>query len=195
MLPKEAIATLGSMARERASSSLHTARLRDGALVTVRAIRPSDVGPLRSAFEQLSPESRYLRFHAYLQQLPSEQWEYLTRVDGRDHVALIARDGPRIVGVARFVRSEDRAQCAEVAFVVADDYQRRGLGRVLRDALLREAGERGIHTFRAYVLPANVAIRRLLSEPPLELSSDQPGELEARLTSPCTRRTGSRTRS
>lgn len=155
------------------ATSFQAIRLPDGALVTIRSIRPSDARPLRRAFADLTPETRYLRFHAHLRELPARHWRYLTQVDGRDHVALVARSGPRMVGVARFIRLDEPA-LAEVAFVIADDFQRRGLGLALRDSLVVEARRRGVRTFRAHVLPENVGIRRLLGATPLRLRAREP---------------------
>ncbi len=167
-----------------ASSSLQTGRLPDGTLVTLRSIRPSDLEGMRRAFDGLSPTTRYLRFHAHLSELPDRAWHYLTHVDGHDHVALVARVAGRIVGVARFIRLADALDGAEIAFVVADAFQRRGLGRLLRSALLVEAGRRGITWFQAAVLPGSAGIRQLLVSPPLTLVCDRGDQLVLRLTAP-----------
>jgi GNAT superfamily N-acetyltransferase len=170
------------MSAALASSCLQTVRLPDGTLVTLRSIRPSDRSGMRRAFARLSRETRYQRFHAHVSDLPERAWTYLTHVDGHHHVALVARVGSRIVGVARFIRLRDAVDGAEIAFVVADDFQRRGLGRALRQALLAEARRRGIAWFQATVLPDSVGIRRLLMEPPLSLISDRGDQLVVRLT-------------
>jgi GNAT superfamily N-acetyltransferase len=183
---KSSAATVRDMAAAGSSlptsSCLQTARLKDGTLITIRAIRPTDLSSLRSAFNRMSPETRYLRFHAHLTDLPLASWIYLTNVDGRDHVALVARAGDRIVGVARFIRLGDRSERAEVAFVVVDDFQHRGLGRALRDALLTQARIRGVRFLHASVLSDNVGIRRLLAGPRLSLVSDNGDQLIVRVT-------------
>jgi RimJ/RimL family protein N-acetyltransferase len=181
MHSKSAAVTLGSMSALLASSCLQTGRLPDGTLVTIRAIRPDDLEGMRRAFDGLSLETRYLRFHAHMNDLSQQAWHYLTHVDGQDHLALVARVASRIVGVARFIRLEEAQDGAEIAFVVADDFQRRGLGRLLRGALLVEAQRRGIRWFQATVLPDNAGIRRLLDAPPLGLVSDSGDQLVVRL--------------
>ncbi len=163
------------------SSCLRTSRLADGELLTVRSIRPSDLGRLRTAFDALSQESRYQRFHAHVAELPAASWRYLTEVDGRDHVALVAQVADRIVGVARFIRLQKRSDRAEVAFVVADDFQRRGVGRVLLAALVEQAVSRGVRAFVAAVLSDNLGIRRLLASPPLTPLSDRGDRLVVEL--------------
>jgi RimJ/RimL family protein N-acetyltransferase len=148
------------------------AALRDGTAVTLRLIRPSDAAGLRDGFHRLSPATRYLRLHAHVSDLTDEQLHYLTAVDGIDHCAIVAEVSTRVVGVARLIRSPEDRAAAEIAFVVVDALQRRGLGGLLRDALLALARERGITRLVANVLRENVAIRRLLAAHPLALIAD-----------------------
>jgi GNAT superfamily N-acetyltransferase len=144
--------------------------LRDGTRVVVRHIRPSDAGELRRAFDRLSPESRYRRFFGGVPQLTEAALHYLTDVDGRDHVAIVATtdvpepDGATGLGVARFVRLQDEPTVAEAAVTVVDDSHRKGLGRLLASKLAEAARERGIHTFRADVLADNEPMRAIMGE-------------------------------
>jgi GNAT superfamily N-acetyltransferase len=144
--------------------------LRDGTHVVVRHIRPSDAPELRRAFDRLSPESRYRRFFGGVPQLTDASLHYLTDVDGRDHVAIVATtdgpepDGATGLGVARFVRLQDEPTVAEAAVTVVDDSQRKGLGRLLATKLAEAARERGIHTFRSDVLADNEPMRAIMSE-------------------------------
>lgn len=143
--------------------------LADGTTVLLRHIRPSDAAELRRAFERLSPESRYRRFFGGVLHLTDDALRYLTDIDGTDHVAIVAtgesndlKDEPGL-GVARFVRIPDEPTIAEAAVTVVDDFQCRGLGRLLAMALAQAALDRGIHNFRAEVLDTNepmVAIMR-----------------------------------
>jgi GNAT superfamily N-acetyltransferase len=144
--------------------------LRDGTHVVVRHIRPSDAAELRRAFDRLSPASRYRRFFGGVPQLTDAALHYLTDVDGRDHVAIVATtdgpepDGATGLGVARFVRLRDEPTVAEAAVTVVDDSHRKGLGRLLATKLAEAARERGIHTFRADVLADNEPMRDIMSE-------------------------------
>ena len=110
---------------------------------------------LADGFERLSPESRYRRFFGPVAHLSERDLDYLTRVDHHDHEALVAieegtGDG---VGVARYVRTGP--DVAEPAMVVVDDWQGRGAGTRLLDALVERAHEEGIRRFEAPVLAYN----------------------------------------
>jgi GNAT superfamily N-acetyltransferase len=137
--------------------------------VTLRPIRRTDVGALRTFFRGLSAESRYLRFHASVTDLSEAQWDYLVSADGWNHVAVVAWIESAVVGVGRFIRLAHSPEKAEVAFAVADAFQRRGLGSLLRDKLAAAARRSGIRSFRAEVLAENRGIRRLLRKSSLKV--------------------------
>lgn len=127
-------------------------RLADGSRVTLRAVEPEDKRLLAAAFDGLSEQSRYRRFFTPLRELDERQLTYLTEVDDHDHEALLAID-PRsgnCSGVARFVRVA--AGVAEPAIVVADPWQRLGLGTALLEQLAARARDEGITRFSAVVL-------------------------------------------
>jgi GNAT superfamily N-acetyltransferase len=142
---------------------------RDGsATVTIRPIRPDDRQELLDGFRRLSPTSRYQRFFSELNALSDEQLDYLTIVDGVNHVALVAvcpAPGLELehgLGVARFVRLKDEPDVAEVAITVADEAQHKGIGSALLAALIAAARERGVHRFRMQVLAMNAGMIALL---------------------------------
>ena len=147
--------------------------------IRIRPIRPDDVQRLRAFLKGLSVETRYMRFQQVVTDFTPAQWRYLTCVDGRDHAALVACEGRRIVGVSRYIRDRSRPDVAEVAFVVSDEHQRRGLGRRLRDRLVTVARSNGIRSFEAFVTAHNFRIRRLLSGGGLTLVSTASDLLEA----------------
>lgn len=134
-----------------------TVALRDGSRITLRPIEPDDRATLAAGFERLSPESRYRRFFGPVAQLRERDLDYLTRVDHHDHEAIVAVDPATAqgVGVARYVRTGP--EVAEPAMVVADDWQGRGLARLLLDALAERAAEEGVRRFEAPVLAGNDA--------------------------------------
>lgn len=140
--------------------------LRDGTRVLIRMVDPDDRAQFVKGFQRLSTRSRYLRFHAAVEELDDRQLDYLTQVDQVDHVAWIAIDLDKPehpgVGVARFVRLGDEPEVAEAAVTVLDAYQGRGLGTMLLEVLADAARERGITTFRAYVLGENLTMLSVL---------------------------------
>src|ERR671918_1882463 len=126
----------------------------DGGTARIRPIEPSD-GPALVAFHgRLSPESVYARFFSAKPTLTDAEVERFTHVDHDARVALVAELGDRLVGVARYDRTADERE-AEVAFVVADEHQGRGIGTVLLEHLAAAARERGITRFVAETLPGN----------------------------------------
>jgi acetyl coenzyme A synthetase (ADP forming)-like protein len=132
--------------------------LSDGGTVHVRQIDPAD-GPALLAFHAgLSPDTVYARFFSSKPNLTPEEVEHFTHVDNDARVALVAELGERLVGVARYDRTADERE-AEVAFVIADEHQGRGIGTVLLEHLAAAARERGITRFVAETLPGN---RRML---------------------------------
>ena len=130
--------------------------LRDGTSVEVRPIEPYDKRRMTDAFERLSEESRYRRFFSPITHLTDQQLAYLTEIDHGDHEALVALDDQdNLVGVARYVRLEDRPDAAEVAVTVADDWQGRGMATGLLHRLVPLAREAGIERFTASALTDN----------------------------------------
>lgn len=136
--------------------------LRDGRTILLRSIRPGDRERLVAGLRRLSPASRYLRFHAAVQELSDIQLDYLTEVDHHDHEAIVALDLADLdipgVGVARYIREPFEPTVAEAAITVADEYHGQGAGTILLGALAARAREAGIEVFRNYVLGGNHAM-------------------------------------
>jgi RimJ/RimL family protein N-acetyltransferase len=141
-------------------------RLDNGTEVVIRPVRPDDKTLLADGMEHLSRESVYQRFLAPKGPLSETELRYLTEVDFTDHVAYVAvrPEAPGVlVGVARWVRLRDDPEVAEIAFVVADDLQRQGLGTILAETLAAAARERGVRRFVATMLPDNLGAHRLFA--------------------------------
>jgi GNAT superfamily N-acetyltransferase len=133
----------------------------------IRRIAPSDKQGLVAGLGRLSERSVYQRFLSPKPRLSSSELQYLTEVDFYDHyalVAVLAAAPDVIVGVGRWVRSEDEPGDAEAAIVIADDLQGRGVGTALGRALAEAARERGVRRFTATMLPTNVAAHRLFAK-------------------------------
>src|SRR4051794_17424132 len=114
----------------------------------------------------LSERSAYQRFLSPKYALTARELRYLTEVDFHDHVAYVAvraEEPDVLVGVGRWVRLGADSEVAEIAFVVADELQRHGLGTALGEALAHAARERGVKRFVATMLPDNLAAHRLFA--------------------------------
>jgi RimJ/RimL family protein N-acetyltransferase len=136
--------------------------LRDGAVVRLRPIRPDDAPRLQALHGRLSRDSAYQRFFAVVKRLPADWARTLATVDYRRRLALVVEapsgDELELIAVGRY-DALDEPDTVEVAFVVQDSWQNRGLGTMLFDAILRAAAARSYRRFRAYVLADN---RRML---------------------------------
>ena len=134
----------------------------------IRPIRPEDKGMLSDGLRRLSPQSVQRRFLTPKRTFSRAELRYLTEVDGRDHVALVAEypcyPVRRLIAVARFVRLEDSPDAAEVAVTVADEWQGRGLGSVLGAHLSHLARNRGIRRFTATMASENTPAHRLMAK-------------------------------
>lgn len=139
---------------------------RDGTRLQLRAIRADDAPRLMALHSRLSAQTVYQRFFSALRRLPTDWARYLAEVDYRRRLALVVeRDGPEgieLVGVGRYEPTGSPGR-AEVAFVIEDRWQGRGLGSALFDALLAAAEPRGIHEFSADVLMSNTRMLDLIA--------------------------------
>jgi acetyltransferase len=151
------------------SSAEHLVRvqLNDARQVTIRRILPTDLNALRTFFAALSQATRRLRFHNPINELPEQLLREFTMADDRTHIAFVAEvhdgavDQPvRLVAEARYVRNAD-SESAEFALVVADNWQRIGLGTTLTRVLARRARFTGVRRLWGDILEDNKAMRGL----------------------------------
>lgn len=138
-------------------------RLADGTPVCLRRITPADEALMREGIRQLSPRSRYLRFFTGGASPPDWVIDRLLDADGHRHLAWGALDisadpdrtsGPAIGAVHAF-RPDDLSGCAEFSVAVLDEWQGRGVARLLSTVLLLEAQREGIDCLRADTLREN----------------------------------------
>jgi acyl-CoA synthetase (NDP forming)/GNAT superfamily N-acetyltransferase len=132
--------------------------LRDGMTLRLQAPTPADYEDIKAFYDDLSPDSRFLRFHGF------GRTDILARADaeasGVDRLALIARHDGRVVAAACYVGLREPG-VAEVAFAVADDDQRRGIAMRMLEQLAEIAGDRGVHRFDALVMTSNRPMLRV----------------------------------
>jgi len=129
-------------------------RMGDGKTLHIRPIRPDDGQMLADFHNHLSDQTVFRRYFYLHPRLSPAEIEHLTHVDYVDRLALVVEDAEGLVAVGRFDRLPDTNE-AEVAFVVADRYQRHGLGSLLLQQLADAARERGIDTFTAETMAEN----------------------------------------
>ena len=132
--------------------------LSDGGAVHIRPITPEDADRLVDLHSRLSDRTIYYRFFSPRPTLSPRDIQRFTTVDHVDRVALVAMLDDRFVAVARYDRLPGTSE-AEVAFVVADEHQGRGLGALLLEHLAAAARERGITRFFAETLADNKAMQ------------------------------------
>ena len=135
--------------------------LRDGREVEIRVLAQDDGERLRRLFFRLSPLSVYRRFLSPLPRPREEGLRRLLDVDHRDREALAAIHDDEIVAVARYGR-QPGSEVAEIAVVVADDWQRDGLALLLLQRLAEIAEPGGIKRFQATILGENAPALRLV---------------------------------
>jgi GNAT superfamily N-acetyltransferase len=156
-----------------------TVRLRDGSEALLSPLTAEDGDLLEEGLDHLSIESRFARFGQGLSHLSHSEVEYLTNVDQRDHVAWGAIVDDEIAGAGRYIRIPT-AGCAEIAVTVIDEFQRRGLGMLLLEALAAVARVDGVESFCFEIVPDNLPVRHILKRLEVPLTESQ-GLLEGRI--------------
>ena len=143
--------------------------LEDGTLLNVRPIHPTDEPNMRQLFYALSQETIYYRFMSRMTSIPRKQIQDFIYIDHRNEVAVVctvpAPFGDEFVGIGRYYL-HSKSNRAEVAFVVHDDWQNKGIGSFLLRHLMGIARRSGIQGFTAEVLRENDAMQRVFNKAP-----------------------------
>jgi acetyltransferase len=141
--------------------------LADGERLTLRHIAPTDAAREQVFVHGLSPESSYLRFHGTIKDLSKKDLEKFTNPDSRNAVALIVlrsgETGEEEIGVARYVIDPDGVNC-EFAIVVADTWQKHGIGTRLMNALITHLQASGVKRISGSVLKRNSAMLKFVKQ-------------------------------
>ncbi len=132
--------------------------------MTSRSISPRDAGVLQAYVRRLSPESRYNRFFAALNELPPAELDHVIHLDRRYELALLAEtrvnDTPIVIGEAHYAFAPDRLEC-EFALSVADDWRSKGLGTLLMAEIECRARNIGARRLGGDVLRSNEPMKAL----------------------------------
>jgi acyl-CoA hydrolase/GNAT superfamily N-acetyltransferase len=139
-------------------------QLKSGAEVLIRPARASDAAGLQALFHLMTPDDRYTRFFRRVRSLSFKELQTLCNVNHETEVAFLAVVGPRehetVVGSACYFLNPT-TNLAEIAFMVAPEWQGRGLGSALQRRLQEYAMSRGVRGFTAEILARNARMMRL----------------------------------
>ncbi len=149
--------------------------LDDGTQITFRPIHPTDQPAMRDLFYALSQETIYYRFMSRPKHIPRKEFQDFIFIDHRTDVAIVATipeaHGDDIIAIGRYYLDE-KQNMAEVAFVVRDDWQTRGIGSFLLQHLAMIARQNGIRGFTAEVLRENRAMQRVFQKSNFNITSE-----------------------
>ena len=148
--------------------------LKDGTEVRLRAIKPSDVEEMRRLFYRFSDEAVYYRYFSPIKTMPHAKMQEYVNVDYRKTlsiVGLVGEEGQgRIIAEARYVRLPDQP-LGDVAFIVDEAFQGKGIATFLFQMLIRIAKEKGIEGFKADVLATNTSMLRVFEKAPFPIKA------------------------
>ncbi len=138
--------------------------LADGTTVHLRPIEPEDADAVVALHSRFSERTRYLRYFSPYPRIPERDLHRFTHVDHHDREAIVVAVGDQLIAIGRYDRLGPGSADAEVAFVVEDAHQGRGIGSILLEHLAASAREDGLRRFVAEVLPANGAMLRVFAD-------------------------------
>jgi GNAT superfamily N-acetyltransferase len=132
---------------------------------TLRSVQPGDASALSALIESLSGAERRWRFHGTMNGVCKQTLKRLTCVDCAQHVAYVvhAQDerGAALIADGRFALDETSGR-SEIALMVSPAWRRRGIGRLLTNALMRAASQMSLRALHGTVMLENIAMQRLL---------------------------------
>ena len=141
--------------------------MQDGTQLNLRPIHPTDEPAMKELFYALSLETIYYRFMSHLKHLPRKEIHNFVFINHRSDVAIVATlpasQGEEMIAIGRYYLDES-TNLAEVAFVVRDEWQNRGIGSFLLRHLATIAKRNGISGFTAEVLRENRAMQRVFQK-------------------------------
>ena len=153
--------------------------LKNGLRVRIRAIRPDDKCLLVKAFNELEPESIYTRFFQKKRSLSAQELQKATELDFENEVGLVVtidQEGTEtIIGSGSYAayNAPDGTRCAEVAFIVEEDYHGQGMATLLLKHLTAIARQKGVSRFTAEVLAQNSAMLKVFRRSGLPMRQEK----------------------
>ena len=132
--------------------------LHDGTEIFFRPVKPTDEKALSEMLYSLSSDSVQKRYFVYTKTFPHKDVQKLSNIDYQQNLSIVGTvpsvSGEKVVAVAQYIL-DPKTQAAEVAFLVQDEWQEKGMGTFLLDYLTQIAKQRGVKQFCATVLPSN----------------------------------------
>jgi acyl-CoA hydrolase/RimJ/RimL family protein N-acetyltransferase len=155
-------------------SELETRKsLKDGLEIKIRPIKPSDEDMMRRLFYNFSDESKYFRYFASKPVMPHKEMQPYVNIDYKNILSVVAivekGRNERIIAEARYAY-DGRSDAYEIAFIVDEAFQGKGVASFMFDYMVKIARDRGIRWFIAYVLPRNEAMLKVFERSNLKIS-------------------------
>ena len=154
--------------------------LRDGTEIFFRPVKPTDEPALSEMLYSLSEKSVQTRYFTHTMTFPHKDVQQLTNIDYRHDISIIgvvpSVSGEQIVAIAQYFL-DPKTQAAEVAFIVQDEWQQKGMGTFLLDYVTQIAKKRGVKRFYAKVLPANKPMLTIFYNSGYKVNTEFDGEV------------------
>jgi acyl-CoA hydrolase/GNAT superfamily N-acetyltransferase len=154
--------------------------LRDGTEIFFRPVRPTDEASLSEMLYSLSSKSVQTRYMTHTIVFPHKDVQQLTNIDYYQNLAIVGTvpgvSREEVVAIAQYFL-DPKTQAAEVAFLVQDEWQQKGMGTFLLDYLTQIAKQRGVKRFYAKVLPGNKAMLAIFHNSGYKVNTEFDGEV------------------
>jgi len=154
--------------------------LRDGTEIFFRPVKPTDEPALSEMLYSLSEESVRTRYMTHTMVFPHRDIQRFTNIDYRQDIAIVGIiprvSGEEIVALAQYFL-DPKTQVAEVAFLVQDEWQQKGMGTFLLDYITKIAKQRGVKSFYAKVLPNNKPMLAVFHNSGYKVNTEFDGEV------------------
>lgn len=138
--------------------------LADGGVVHLRPVSEDDEPRIRAMFTRLSSETLHLRYFGSVQRQVESDLHKIVAADQHQRVVLLAVLGDEVVGMGYFTRSVEDQTAAEIAFLIEDAHQKRGVGSIILEHLAEAGRESGLNRFTAEVMPDNMTMISVFRE-------------------------------
>ena len=158
----------------------HYDTLHDGTQIFFRPVKPTDEPALSEMLYSLSGRSVRTRYMTHTMTFPHKDVQQLTNVDYQQNLAIVGVvprvSGEEIVAIAQYFL-DPKTQSAEVAFIVQDEWQQKGMGTFLLDYVTQIAKQRGVKRFYAEVLPSNKPMLAIFHNSGYNINTEFDGEV------------------